>query len=226
MKIVAISDLHGYLPEDIEPCELVLICGDISPLKIQGFNTLMREWIIEIFKPWCESLPCDKVIFIAGNHDFYLNSNHNFIKEQFSNDDKVTYLCNESYIYTSKEGKNYNIFGSPYCKVFGNWAFMRNDEILTELFSEIPENLDILITHDTPYGYSDICLEAPWTNYEHIGNIPLRDAILEKSPAVSLSGHLHSASHEWIRIGNTKHINCSIKNEQYEPVYDYIVFDL
>lgn len=225
MKVCALSDLHGYLPKDIEPCELVLICGDISPLKIQGSNILMREWITEVFKPWCESLPCDNVIFIGGNHDF-IAVNLDFMYSVFPNDDKVTYLCNESYIYTSREGKEYTIFGSPYCKVFGSWAFMRKDEILTELFSEIPENVDILMTHDAPYGCSDICLEAPWTNFNNIGNKPLRDAILEKSPTIHISGHLHSASREWTTLGNTKHINCSIKNERYEPVYDYIVFDL
>ena len=35
MKICAISDLHGFLIDYIEPCELVLICGDIVPLYMQ-----------------------------------------------------------------------------------------------------------------------------------------------------------------------------------------------
>ena len=71
MKICALSDLHGTLfsTEDyFEPCELVCICGDISPLSIQATSRKMRRWLVDEFKPWCESLPCDKVIFIAGNH--------------------------------------------------------------------------------------------------------------------------------------------------------------
>ncbi|MBQ5449611.1 MAG: hypothetical protein IIT57_06185 [Treponema sp.] len=34
MKITAISDMHGYFPE-IEQTDLLLICGDFSPLEIQ-----------------------------------------------------------------------------------------------------------------------------------------------------------------------------------------------
>lgn len=36
MKICATSDLHGNLP-NIEPCELVLICGDIVSLQAQMY---------------------------------------------------------------------------------------------------------------------------------------------------------------------------------------------
>ena len=35
IKICAISDLHGYLPE-IRPCDLVLVCGDSIPLNVQA----------------------------------------------------------------------------------------------------------------------------------------------------------------------------------------------
>jgi hypothetical protein len=37
MKTIAISDLHGLLPEIVEPADIMFICGDISPLHIQ-FN--------------------------------------------------------------------------------------------------------------------------------------------------------------------------------------------
>ena len=62
------SDLHGDLPDNVKPCELVLICGDISPLNIQSNHTKMRRWMLNEFLPWTTQLPCDKVLFIAGNH--------------------------------------------------------------------------------------------------------------------------------------------------------------
>ena len=226
MKCCFIADLHGYLPDNITSCEVVFICGDISPLDIQGDHDKCRKWFKNEFKSWAESLPCDKVIFIAGNHDRCVHK-LSFMYEHFPKNEKVTYLFHESYVYTSRSGKEYRIFGTPYCKQFGNWAFMENDETLTKLFSEIPVDLDILITHDAPYGCSDICLERMWwNNGEHIGNVPLREAILDKAPKIHVSGHLHSASREWTILGTTNHTNCSIMSESYTPIYDPIYCEI
>jgi Icc-related predicted phosphoesterase len=229
MKIYALSDLHGTLlpVEDyFKPCELVCICGDISPLNIQGNYTQMRYWLVNKFKPWCESLPCDKVIFIAGNHDFGC-SNLDFMYTLFPKDKKVTYLFHENYVYTSKSGKEYSIFGTPYCKLFGNWAFMEIDEILDKLYQDIPENLDILLTHDQPFGWGDVLFDnVVWNTGEHIGNKPLAKAIIQKQPKYLFVGHLHSTDHSCIEIGETKRYNVSIKNEKYDPVYDPLFLEI
>ena len=228
MKICALSDLHGTLlpVEEFEPCELVCICGDISPLSIQGNHRKMRQWLRNQFKSWCESLPCDKVIFIAGNHDSSA-ANLDFMYTQFPKDGKVTYLFHESYTYISKSSKEYSIFGTPYCKLFGNWAFMEMDETLEKLYSTIPENLDILLSHDAAFGYGDVVLEKIyWNTGEHIGNKPLARAVLEKQPRLMLHGHLHSSEHSCVEIGSTKRYNVSIKNEKYEPIYEPLIIEI
>lgn len=230
MKIIALSDLHGTLlpiEDYFETCEVVFICGDISPLNIQANDRKMKRWLSEEFKPWCESLPCNKVIFIAGNHDWICSRNPEFMYKTFPKDAKVTYLFHESYVYTSLSGKEYTIFGSPYCKQFYNWAFMENDEVLVELFSKIPEDLDVLITHDQPYMYGDIILQKMyWNTGEHIGSKPLMEAILLKQPKFQFNGHLHSCDHNLIEIGQTKHYNVSIKDEHYNPVYDPLIVEI
>lgn len=226
MKICAISDLHGYLPE-LKPCELVLICGDSVPLEYQASSKKTKKWYDTTFRKWAGELPCDKVLFIAGNHELHFPGKKIIYESLFSKDDKITYLCHSEYIHKSKDGKEYKIFGTPYCKQFMNWAFMYPNEELEKIFKNIPNDLDILISHDNPYGYGDIVLqECPWADGSHIGNMPLAKAIEEKQPKYQFNGHLHSCDHSLIMIGNTKHYNCSIKDEQYNPVYEPLYLDV
>lgn len=221
------SDLHGYLPE-INPCELVLICGDIVPLSAQGSSRYTSRWYERAFKTWAESLPCDKVIFIAGNHELHFPNHYEYYKKMFPNNSKVTYLYHEEYTYLGSDGKEYRIFGTPYCQEFGNWAFMLLDSELREKYSEIPENLDILLTHDQCYGYGDILLQkdCPWATGEHIGNKPLTEAVLEKQPKYLFTAHLHSVDHNCVMINQTKRYNVSLKDESYQAVYSPLYLEI
>lgn len=222
MKICAISDLHGFLPE-LKPCDLVIICGDSIPLEFQMSSRRTKKWYSNTFAEWANNLSCEKVIFIAGNHDMYLEFHTELYEKLFSKNNKITYLCNSEYDY-----HGYKIYGTPCCQVFGNWAFMFSDDILKNKFKNIPKNLDILITHDAPYGVSDILLqkEYKWCTGEHIGNKILTEAILEKEPKIVLHGHLHSTNHEFESLGKSKVINCSIKDEFYNPIYEPLYFEI
>ena len=223
------SDLHGYLPsiEEIEDHEITLICGDISPLSIQINHKKMRKWLINEFKPWCESLPSNKVYFIAGNHDELCESDPAFMLNNFPLSEKVSYLWQSGCTYHSIDGNDYKIWGTPYCKMFGNWSFMELDDKLKELYSEIPKELDVLLCHDQPYGYGDILLQLmPWNDGNHIGNKILKEAIENKQPKYLFTGHLHSTSHDCIEIGITKRYNVSIKDEQYNPVYKPLYLEI
>lgn len=230
MKIAVISDLHGYLPiypspywEGIEECELLLICGDILPLHCQSKMVESRLWLTNEFKPWVESLPVEQVFFIAGNHDFWFERNDLTAHQIFSSHDKVRYLKNEYVDYIStQDAKVYRIFGTPYCHRFGFWAFMRNEEILVEKFKVIPDNVDILISHDAPYGTSDICFQG-FSSEDHIGCPELRDAIIEHKPKYNFHGHLHSSNHEEEILGETKVFNTSILDESYNLIYKPLI---
>lgn len=231
MKVCAISDIHGTLlpiEDYFEPCDLVCICGDISPLDIQSNNEQMEKWMRESFKPWCESLPCDKVLFIAGNHDFFLNNKNGLTHKLFSQNEKVTYLLEESYFF-EKNNKTYHIYGTPYCRMFGRWPFMRTEPDLEEKYDKIPENLDILLTHDQPYGYGDILQQEDFVYYNgrvHVGNKVLTKYIKVKEPRYIFTGHLHTTTHDCVMINNTKKYNVSIKDESYDPVYDPLIIDI
>lgn len=226
IKICSISDLHGYLPK-IEPCELVLICGDIVGLHAQRYPKSCKEWYIDWFKPWVNELPCDKVLFIPGNHEVGMEGHEEEYKKLFGPHNKATVLFHESYEYLGSDGKTYKIFGTPYCKIFGNWAYMRPNSDLKEKFSEIPEGLDILLTHDVAYGYADQSLQdIGYGTDTHFGTVELRDAILEKKPKLHLSGHIHTADHNPIMIGDTKHYNVSYLDEKYTPTFEPLYLDI
>lgn len=211
-KFCAISDLHGDLP-DIEECDCLLIAGDIFPLDCQSKMTECQNWVKHTFIPWLEFTPCNQVIIIAGNHDFYLKKfSQEFVKALPS---KAVYLENEAFDY-----RGIKIYGTPNCKMFGKWAFMEDPETLMKIFNKIPANVDILLTHDAPFECSDVC-----ENYDgHIGNLQLAIAILRKSPKINIHGHLHSSNHDWETLGNTKVINVSIKDESYSVAYKPLYF--
>lgn len=229
MKIAALSDLHGFLGATIEHCDLCIIAGDIIPLEIQRYILYCEEWLDNEFRQWAESLDCEKVLFVAGNHDFYCELNDKKMHDMFSVYGKVTYLNNEAYEYTATStGETIHVYGSPMSHKFGNWAFMQKESGLRETFKDIPHGLDILLIHDAPYGVSDVCLQndLEWiSNTKHIGSKALRDAVLDKKPKYCIHGHLHSANHDEEILGETKVYNVSIKDERYYHVYEPLYFE-
>ena len=226
MKITAVSDLHGNLI-DIEECTVLLICGDISPLDIQKDYIQMTKWFFNEFYNWICNLPCKHVILTPGNHDFWFQK---FIKED------VMYLWNRLTILINGMTeifygiKHIKIFGTPYCKTFGNWAFMPGDDKLDSLYDNIPENIDILICHDSPLiGYVGNIMEQADKTYPNgvpAGNPYLANAIFDKKPKYVLSGHIHSGDHELKDYEGIKCANVSILDESYSICYQPLKFNI
>lgn len=226
MKICAFSDMHGNLGFEIDACDIVLICGDIVPLNIQRNATLTEVWLKETFIPWCISLPCEKVVFVGGNHDFLLADNPSRIRLLLQGQDKVVYLDCETFEYQGKV-----IYGTPMCKPFRRWAFMPSYEVQDEKYErhlKIIGHIDIVMAHDAPYGVSDILLQKDcwWADGSHIGNHSLRKFIENAKPQILLHGHLHSTSHSKEMLGDTEVYNVSLLDENYEMVYKPLYIEL
>ena len=137
ISICAISDLHGNLIDNIIPSDILLIAGDISPLWCQSFKTEVDKWIKTKFLRWISSLPVKKVYLIPGNHDFFFENlteyELNSLKTILA--PKCELLIHEFTKYNCEDGTHISIFGTPYCKIFGNWAFMRPFDFLSEKFA-------------------------------------------------------------------------------------------
>lgn len=229
MKIVAISDLHGYLPK-LPKCDVVCICGDIFPLDIQKNIIKSISWFQVRFKPWAENLNCDKVIFIAGNHDFAMYELYKrfhvaweVMEDLFLNETKISYLCDSFITYKDKV-----FYGSPWCPDLKNWAFYGNTKQLKYKFSLIYPNCDVLLTHCPPkIDQCGVVLEPDTFNYKHdYGCQELRDAIDYSKPKWCLCGHVHSGDHEITHYGDSNIVNVSIKDEHYDVVYEPFIFEI
>lgn len=227
MKVISFSDTHGLLPKINGEFDLMLLAGDISGSG--GFED-KKKWWLTVFNDWFKNLSLKdtcRILITPGNHDnAHLLSSSKFMNE-FHNKygDFVKFLIDEEYVFTVDEAANkyLRIYGTPWCKQYGKWSFMDSDEKLTEKYASIPEGIDILLTHDAPYGCSDICYDHKWSNGEHLGNIPLREAILKKKPRFCLHGHLHTANHDQMFLEGTCVINVAVCNEEYELEFDPLV---
>ena len=224
MKICIMSDLHGILP-NIEPCDLVLIAGDIVPLHEQRSYPKSEDWFYITFSKWIENLPCNKVLITAGNHDFYLERCP-FPKVNISEwtKGKCEYLQDEKFIYNNKV-----IWGTPWVHKFGNWAFMLEDEGLTKKYELIPKNIDILFCHDTP-NIGDLSILPPnkWSSVEvNAGNNPLAEAICKARPRYVFCGHLHKCKSKYFNINSTIEIyNVSLLDNEYRFIYEPLYLDI
>lgn len=226
MKVVAISDLHGYLPNITDPADLMLIVGDIMPLSIQFNKPKSLDWLSTVFTNWAQELPVDQIILVAGNHDavFENISVTSLTKFKEINKGKLVYLQNESFYYQCKNGLIWHIFGTPYCKIFGNWPFMRGPEILTEKFKEIPDKADIIMSHDPPFNFGDIDVVFDRPELGHLGNLQLAVRLSSVNYSLLVSGHIHSGDHNFNET--FKCANVSILNEQYRPFYKPFYIEL
>lgn len=226
MKICAFSDMHGQINFKVEPCDIVLIGGDIIPLKIQNYTVESEEWFKTVFIPWCNDLPCEKVVFIAGNHDFFLMRHSDRMRLMLKDQDKIVYLDGEIFEYKGKV-----IFGTPWCKPFGRWAFMESYEEQDKRYArylEIIGKVDIVLSHDAPYGISDVLLQKDcwWADGTHIGNKSLRKFIDSAKPSYVFQGHLHSCNHLKTMHDNTAVYCVSLLDENYEMVYEPLYIEL
>lgn len=250
MKVVAISDLHGYLPKDLPPGDILCICGDIVPLDYQSNNIESTAWFCLDFLPWTDALPYKKVIFIAGNHDFFLEdigpkhgrSASEVLKKllpgEHKKKHKLIYLQDNS---VEIEGKRF--YGTPWIEDLSRWAFYRPVENtleygrgLKELYNNIPKKCDVILTHMPPrIGLLGRVLETgKYNTGADYGSATLADVLTGRQFQYLCCGHVHSGQHIPFNLGNAdgrfkydrQLVNVSIKTEDYHPYYESFVFDI
>jgi predicted phosphohydrolase len=238
MRIVAISDTHGkHRDVGVPPGDVLIHSGDLM-------SSGWRTWEISDFNKWLGDQPHKHKIFIAGNHDWL------FQKKPMEAQSLIT-----NAIYLEDTGvilDGVSFYGSPVQPEFCGWAFnVRRGAAIKKYWDQIPNNVQVLITHGPPYGYGDQTRRGD----DHLGCEDLFDAVKRVKPAVHIFGHIHGGygAHEGIEhfeyeplVGGpppadeiisvpqivipnrrtTRFLNASIMNEAYKITNAPIVYDL
>ena len=215
--IDCISDLHGEYPE-LEGGDLLLVAGDLT-----GSDKLV-QW--HDFYQWLQRQDYRKKVYIAGNHDKQLQDDEDFPEYELING-IADYLCD-----SGCEFEGLKIYGTPWTKSFKGMnphcmAFtVESEGELKEKWKQIPDDVDILITHCAPNGILDKktpLYSDPYTKWipKHLGSESLYQRLSGlRNLKLHVFGHIHEgyglaqgAKGHWEKL----FVNASHMNRFYEP---------
>ena len=212
MIITAISDIHGNLV-DIPKCDVLCICGDIVGLNDQRSMDASKHWFENRFVNWINKIPCDKVLVIPGNHDFYIEKCHmNYdgfnialLRDiELKTNDKLKFLIDKAFTYES-----INFYGTPWINPIRSrsyWAFEPDqyyDNLLETKFSKIPIDTDVLLSHDNPYNNETLSKYSMNAKY-----------------------HFYGHWHEGVTSEKRNRYNCSLLNDSYYLKYKPVIVNI
>lgn len=209
MKLCIISDTHNKhkrlskLPE----ADVIIHCGDMTSMG--------HSHEIVDFMKWFSKLNYQYKICIAGNHDWLFDTNRLIAREKVP----------ENVIYLEDSGveiEGIKFWGTPVQLPFNNWAFNKPEARLIPHWQAIPDDIDVLITHQPPYSIFD------WSVYDlkHTGSPSLYKEVVERiKPKVHCFGHIHSGYGVKI-IENIKFVNASNLDEDYMCVNNPVVIEI
>jgi Icc-related predicted phosphoesterase len=210
MKIVAISDTHCQLKDilhKIPDGDILIHAGDFA-----GRGTQAEHW------DFCNqfgSLPHKYKLVTPGNHDRWSETQTEACKKMFK-EKNINLLIDEE---INIDGVR--IYMSPWTPTFGNWYWMRDrGKHIRRKWDNIPEGLDILVTHGPPYGILDVSV------YDkiHVGCEELLKKVYEVKPKLHLFGHIHHWNGEHKENG-TIFKNLSVCTEAYKPTQPITVIE-
>ena len=183
-----------------------------------------------------------RVIFTPGNHDRLFE--HVFNHARSLIDSSIDVLHD-----AMTEVGNIKIWGSGWTPAFGvGWAFnARRGKQLEEIWSRMPDDVDVLVTHGPPLGFGDIVRQAlpsprEWIDrgydnfnddqlksamIEHVGCAELLHRIQKVKPRFVVCGHIHPAYGVYEDPDkNFTVINASSCNSHYDAVNAPVIFEL
>ncbi|KAF2220963.1 Metallo-dependent phosphatase-like protein, partial [Elsinoe ampelina] len=180
IKLVCVSDTHNA-QTPLPAGDILIHAGDLTQKGTASELQAQLDWI--------NRQPHHHKIVIAGNHDMLLDLN----KTPGPEDDKsrksltwgdIHYLHNESITLRFKGGRALSVYGNPWTRKHGNWAFQYLDSY--EFWRDrIPDDTDVLVTHMPPQCHLDLGGE---------GDPALLQELRRVKPMLHVFGHFHASA--------------------------------
>ena len=239
MRITHISDTHNHhakLQEDLPGGDLLIHSGD--------FTSIGRRHEIEKFIKWFNNIDnYTYKVFIAGNHDLTFESEVlQRQKSQWFDTDvlhmtpadaaKPQWLCEllevglrGGVFYLENESldiEGVKIWGSPFSPTFGrDWAFnVDRGEDAAKLWSTIPTDTNIVITHGPMYGTLDVAYNSGLP----VGCEDLYNRLQIVKPDLHFCGHVHEG-YGYKQVGDMYSFNGASVSLEYQYKNKPISFD-
>ena len=232
MRIVALSDLHGHLPE-VPRCDLLIIAGDVCPDRIgpafaRDHPAEQKAWFDSNVRAWLAQAPATHKLLTWGNHD-WCGQACSFTADAptHASSTVLQILVDDgtSVPRNGRAGRSLSIWATPWSNPFMHWAFMKPREALADVYAAIPQGVDILVSHQPPFGYGDRYEDASTHQGEHLGSRELLDAIQRVRPQIVICGHMHAGQGRFDYDGTVIY-NASVVNDRYQLVHPPTVIDI
>jgi Icc-related predicted phosphoesterase len=212
MRVVALSDIHGFLPH-IPECDLLVISGDLCPLESHDI-AFQARWLDTTFRAWLQTVPARHIVAVAGNHDFVFEQMPEMVPDldwHYLKDQAITI-------------DGLLLFGSPWQPWFHDWAFnapaQGGELFLAKKFVLAPEGCQLFICHGPPKGHGDVNDRGLTC-----GSQALTERLEQLQPALMVCGHIHEG-YGISEIGRTMVVNASYVDRHYHPRSGVTVLDL
>ena len=137
MRLVATSDWHGVLPDAIPDGDVLLLAGDL--LSMNHELEAQHDHFVKELVPYLAALPHERILLVAGNHDFLFASDLGWQDELPLN---VTYLRDEPVVI---DGVRF--WGTPWSTFLPGWVFMEHEPDLEQHLERNRPDTDVLVVH-------------------------------------------------------------------------------
>ncbi|EXJ92854.1 hypothetical protein A1O3_01408 [Capronia epimyces CBS 606.96] len=194
IRVVCLSDTHSKIPLTAIPKgDLLIHAGDLTNTGTLSSIQQSIDWLKTLQKPWSGSSDGFRhIVVVAGNHDSYFDERSRSLHDQRNTRrtldwGKIHYLQHSAITLPFPDGRELKVYGAPQIPKCGGKEFAFQYDRGQDAWSKtIPDDVDVLITHNPPKWHLDIPQNGG------LGDEFELQEVWRVKPTLHAFGHVHS----------------------------------